>query len=112
VLVPHDSQIVYDRQFGAVARPLYAQLVAGGRIPDGAIMTCPTSSSYAPYYHYDLTFVRANITTGVATSDATGCQVLDLVSPDGSVAEFSWYAPNGVSFWEALHQLVGAPEPI
>jgi len=100
---------VFNRQFGAVAQQIYAQLVAGGRIPPGGVTSCPAGAF--TYYRYELTFSRAGIQTGVATSDAQGCLFITLAYLGGQDV-FSWYAANGVSFWVRLHQLVGAPLPI
>ena len=104
--------IIFDRQAsGVVAEQVYAQLVAGERIPNGAIVHCP-AYPLAPYYHYDLTFARAGIQTSVAHSAAVGCQVLELDTLGGGRDVYSWYAADGVSFWEAFHQRVDAPLPI
>ena len=104
--------VIFDQQVGDAASQMYAQLVSGGQIPEGAVMSCPTVSSKAPYYQYALTFSRLGIQTAEATSDARGCQVLTLTYSDGGHDGFSWYAPNGTSFWETLHRLVNAPVPI
>ncbi len=103
---------VFDQQAGDVARTIYAQLVRGVHIPEGSVLSCPLISSSAPYYRYELTFSRLGIETAVASSDAVGCQVLTLIYPGGGHDYYSWYAPNGTSFWERLYQLVNAPEPI
>lgn len=103
---------VFDRQFGAVAQQIYAQLVAGERIPPGTISSCPAIPSAAAYYHYELTFSRAGIQTSIATSDAQGCLFITLAYLGGQDV-FSWYDnANDVSFWVRLHQLVNAPLPI
>jgi hypothetical protein len=104
--------IIFDRQVtGAVASTLYAQLVAGQPIPPNVPSSCP-SIPLAPYYHYDLTFSHAGIQTGVAHSDAIGCQTLELDTLGGGQDYYSWRDSNGVSFWETLHHLVDAPVPI
>ena len=102
--------IIFDRQFGGVAGKVYAQLVSGERIPENAIMFCPFAG--IPYYHYELTFSHAGIQTGVASSDAHGCQVIELNSLGGGRDLYYWYAANWVSFWETLHQLANAPLPV
>lgn len=101
---------VFDRQFGAVAQQIYAQLVAGERIPPDAVTSCPAGAF--TYYHYELTFSRAGIQTSIATSDAQGCLFITLAYLGGQDV-FSWYDnANDVSFWVRLHQLVNAPLPI
>jgi hypothetical protein len=110
---PSGSQsIVFDQQVGDVAGQMYAQLVSGGQIPEGAVMSCPSVPVAAPYYRYELTFSRLGIQTAVATSDARGCEVLTLTYSDGGHEYHSFLAPNGTSFWETLHRLVNAPVPI
>ncbi len=110
---PAGSQtIVFDQHVGDVAGQIYAQLVSGTHIPEGAISSCPSIPSNAPYYRYELTCSRLGIQTAVATSDAIGCQALELTYSDGGHDGFSWQAPNGTSFWETLHRLVNAPVPI
>jgi hypothetical protein len=106
------QSIVFDQQVGDVASHIYAQLVSGAHIPEGAVMSCPAMSVTAPYYRYDLTFSHLGIQTVVATGDALGCQVLDLTYPGGGHEYYSWQALDGTSFWDALHQLVNAPLPI
>jgi hypothetical protein len=104
-------QVIFDRQAGAVARQVYAQLVAGTRIPPDAPMSCP-NYGILPYYHYQLTFSHAGIHTSVARSDARGCEVIELDEVGSGPAYFTWLAPDGTSFWQVLHQLVNAPLPI
>lgn len=105
--------IVFDQQAGAVARTIYAQLVSGVHYPENAVLECPATNRWdAPYYWYELTFSRMGIQTAVATSDGRGCQVIVLTYAGGGHDYYSWHAPNGTSFWEALHYLVGAPVPI
>ncbi|HEX9412471.1 MAG TPA: hypothetical protein VF916_03130 [Ktedonobacterales bacterium] len=104
-------QVIFDRQAGAVARQVYAQLVAGTRIPADAPMSCPLVGP-APYYHYQLTFTHAGMRTSVAISDARGCELIELDAVGSSPAFFTWLAPDGTSFWQVLHQLVNAPLPI
>ncbi len=103
---------VSDQQVGDVASQIYARLLLGEFIPEGAVMSCPAMSVTAPYYRYELTFSHLGIQTVVATSDAIGCQVLELTYPGGGHEYYSWQAPDGTSFWETLHQLVNAPLPI
>lgn len=52
------------------------------------------------------------IQSAIATSDAQGCDVLTLIYLGGEHNYYSWRVPNGISFWEVLHQLVHAPVPI
>lgn len=104
--------IVFDQQVGDIAHTIYAQLVAGVHIPEGSTSSCPSITWSAPYYRYELTFSRMGIQTAVATSDAYGCRGLTLTYPGGGHDYYSWYAPDGTSFWETLHQLVNAPVPI
>src|SRR5690348_12366541 len=104
--------VVFDQQVGDVAGQIYAQLVSGTHIPEGAVSSCPAIPSKAPYYRYELTFSRLGIQTAVATSDARGCQELTLTYPTGGHDDYSWHAPDGTSFWETLHRLVNAPVPI
>ena len=106
------QSIVFDQQVGNVAGLIYAQLLLGGSIPEGAVMSCPAISVTAPYYRYELTFSHLGTQTVAATSDAIGCQVLELTYPGGAHEYYSWQAPDGTSFWEALHDLVNAPVPI
>lgn len=105
------QQVIFDRHVGAVAHQVYAQLVAGPRIPAGAILSCP-NYGIEPYYHYQLTFSHAGIQTSVAKSDAHGCELIQLDAVGSSPVYFSWLAPDGTSFWQVLHQLVNAPLPI
>jgi len=110
---PAGSQsIVFDQQVGDVADLMYAQLVLGASIPEGAVMSCPAISVTAPYYRYELIFSHLGVQTVVATSDAIGCQVLELTYPGGGHEYYSAHAPDGTFFWDTLHQLVGAPLPI
>jgi hypothetical protein len=105
------QQVIFDRHVGAVARQVYAQLIAGERIPADAPMSCPLVGP-APYYHYQLTFSHAGIHTSMASSDARGCEVIELDEVGSGPAYFTWLAPDGTSFWQVLHQLVNAPLPI
>ncbi len=104
-------QVIFDRQAGAVARQVYAQLVAGTRIPADAPMSCPLVGP-APYYHYQLTFSHAGMHTSMASSDARGCEVIELDEVGSGPAYITWLAPDGTSFWQVLNQLVNAPLPI
>src|SRR5262249_17668364 len=89
--------IIFDRQVsGSVAEQVYAQLVAGERIPEGAIMHCPLIPE-APYYHYDLTFSHAGVQMGAAHSDAIGCQEIEFDTLGGGRDHYSWHAANGGS---------------
>jgi hypothetical protein len=105
------QQVIFDRHVGAVARQVYAQLVAGTRIPADTPSSCP-NYGILPYYHYQLTFSHAGIQTSVARSDAHGCEGIELDAVGSGPAYFSWLAPDGTSFWQVLHQLVNAPLPI
>jgi hypothetical protein len=80
--------IIFARQFGGVAGKVYAQLVSGERIPENAIMYCPFAG--IPYSHYALTFSHAGIQTGVASSDAHGCQVIARNALGGGRDVYSW----------------------
>lgn len=104
--------IVFDQQVGDAAHTVYAQLVSGVHIPEGSVSSCPAIPANAAYYRYELTFSRMGLQTAVATSDAVGCMGLTLTYPGGGHDYYSWYALDGTSFWEALHQLVNAPVPI
>jgi hypothetical protein len=110
-----DHTIIFDRQFDGVARQVYAQLVAGVRIPPNAKINCP-NILVAPYYHYDLMFSRAGTQTGFASSDAHGCQIIKLDPLGGALVGgreyFLWQAPDRTSFWVTLNQLLNAPLPI
>jgi hypothetical protein len=110
-----DHTTIFDQQFDGVAHQVYAQLVSGASIPANAPVSCP-NIPIAPYYHYDLTFSRMGTQTGFASSDAHGCQIIQLDplgGPLGGGREyFSWHAPDGTSFWETLNQLLNAPLPI
>jgi hypothetical protein len=105
------QQVIFDRQVGAVARQVDAQLIAGTRIPADTPMSCP-NVGLEPYYHYQLTFSHAGIQTSVAKSDAHGCELIELDAVGSSPAFFTWLAPDGTSFWQVLNQLVNAPLPI
>ncbi len=110
-----DHTIIFDEQFDGVARQVYAQLVSGVRIPPNVPQPCP-AGSLGPYYHYDLTFSRMGTQTGIATSDAEGCQIIKLDPLGGALVGgreyFSWFAPDRTSFWVTLNQLLNAPLPI
>jgi hypothetical protein len=106
------QSIVFDQQVGDVASHIYAQLVSGAHIPEGTVMSCPAMSVTTPDYRYELTFSHLGIQTVMATGDARGCEVLTLTYPGGGHEYYSWQAPDGTSFWDALHQLVNAPLPI
>lgn len=110
-----DHTIIFDEQFGGVARQVYAQLVSAARIPPNALLSCP-NIPLAPYYHYDLTFSHMGTQTGIASSDAHGCQIIELDPLGGALGGgreyFWWLAPDGTSFWVTLHQLLNAPLPI
>lgn len=108
-LLPTSHTIVFDRQFGSVASEVYAQMVAGQRIPPNSETSCPAGAQ--TFYHYDLTFSRAGVQTSVATSDAQGCRFIILTYLGGEDV-YSWYASHGTSFWARLHQLTNPPEPI
>jgi hypothetical protein len=106
-----DHTIIFDQQFDGVARQVYAQLVAGVPIPPNTPVSCPPIP-LAPYYHYDLTFSRLGVQTGIASSDAHGCQIIELDPLGGGREYFFSQAPDGTSFWVTLHQLLNAPLPI
>jgi hypothetical protein len=80
--------IIFARQFGGVAGKVYAQLVSGERIPENAILFFPFAG--IPYNHYALTFSHAGIQTGVARSDAQGCQGIARNALGGGRDIYSW----------------------
>lgn len=107
------SSVTFDASFsGSVAAKVYTQLVSGTAIPPNTPQSCYPFSSTAPYLHYELDFFHSGVQTAVATDDAQGCQTLIMRYASGDTRYFSWLSPSGVSFWQVLHQLVGAPEPI
>ncbi|HEX8033979.1 MAG TPA: hypothetical protein VF510_09040 [Ktedonobacterales bacterium] len=102
--------VIFDHRSSQRAGAIYAQLVSGGPLTNGA--SCPAFGSQQPYYHYELTFFHLGVKVATATSDAIACQTFTVEYPAGSMAYYSWVGKNHISFWARLHQLVNVPEPI
>lgn len=104
------ATIVFNQAFStAPAQRIYTALRADPNIT-GQVQSCPSIAAQAPYYHYVLTFTRQNSVVGTATSDAYGCEDIVFVA-NGIQTDYSWYN-NGTSFWDVLHQVTNAPEPL
>lgn len=105
------TAVIFDQQVSQEAGAIYRQLTSGADVT-GKLMSCPAVLAYIPYYRYVLTFTRDGMKVATATNDARGCAVFTVEHLDGSTAFFSWTDEHGTCFWDDLHELVNAPEPI
>jgi hypothetical protein len=101
-----DAQVVLQE-----ANTIYHRLTSGTDVT-GQPMNCPSESSYQVYYRYELTFARGGIRVATATDDALGCGVFTIEHLDGSTAFVFWADDHHQCFWDYLHEVVNAPEPL
>ena len=104
--------VIFDQQvFHEEANAIYRRLTSGTDVT-GKPMSCPAESSDLAYYRYVLTYSRGGIRVATATDDALGCGVFTIEHLDGSTAYLFWADAHHQCFWDYLHELVHAPEPI
>jgi hypothetical protein len=102
--------VIFDQQSSQEASIIYRRLTSGADVT-GKPLLCPNVSA-TPYYRYVLTFSRGGTKFATATDDAVGCGVFVIEHLDGSTTAVFWNGDHEQCFWDDLHELVNAPEPI
>jgi hypothetical protein len=103
--------VIFDHQVAQEASAIYHRLTSGTDVT-GKPMSCPTEPRYGAYYRYVLTFSHGGTRVAIATDDARGCGAFAIAHLDGSTAFVFWTDDHERCFWDYLHELVNAPEPI
>lgn len=103
--------VIFDQQVTQEASAIYHQLTAGTDVT-GKPMSCPAEPRYWAYSRYVLTFSHGGTKVATAADDARGCGVFTIEHLDGSTAFVFWADDHEQCFWDYLHGLVNAPEPI
>jgi hypothetical protein len=105
------SQIIFDKQVADSKQKLYLLLTANPELMPGTPISCPNILLTSTYFHYEMTFYHDSSIIGDAVSDTIGCQTITITLADGTTHYYSWRSPTNGSYWDALHQVTGAPVP-